>query len=122
MQQVQQSMTEYLVCEVDEVYDKLEDRRKKAAEAKLGECKVKQHDVRCHEESSDTGTEEVNSEAEVAKDNYQVKEDTSNYRTEEKIIWRGNEKRNPDAAVMAAGRDNIFSINLLNVASLHCNH
>ena len=59
-------MTEYLVCEVAEVYDKLEDRRKKAAEAKLGEFKVKQHDMRCHEESSDTGTEEMNSEAEVA--------------------------------------------------------
>ena len=41
-------------------------------------------------ESSDTETEEVNSEAEVAKDNHKVMEDPSS--TEEKTIWRRNEK------------------------------
>ena len=30
----------------------------------------------CHEENGDTGTEEVNSDAEVARDDHQVIEDT----------------------------------------------
>ena len=40
----------------------------------------------CHEESGATGTEEVSSEAEVAKDNHKIMEDTSII--EEKTIWR----------------------------------
>ena len=40
MQQVQQSMTESPVYEVDEVYDKIEDRSKKAVAANLGADKV----------------------------------------------------------------------------------
>ena len=35
--------------EVDEVYDKIEDRRKKAVAANLGADKAKQHDVGYHE-------------------------------------------------------------------------
>ena len=78
MQQVQQSMTECPVYAVDEVYDKIEDRRKKAVAANLGADKIKQHDVGCHDESSDTGSEEVNSESEVAKDSHKVMEDARN--------------------------------------------
>ena len=51
---------------------------------------VKQCDVGCHEESSNTWTEEVISKAEAAKDNHKVMEDPSS--TEEKTIWRRNEK------------------------------
>ena len=110
MQQAQQSLTEGPVCEVDEVYDKLEDRRKKAVAAKLGLNKVEQHDVGCHEESSDTGTEGVNSEAEVAKDNHQIMMDTRREdHLEKECEW------SPDVAVMAAGND-IFTTTLLNVA------
>ena len=62
--------------EVDEVYDKIEDRRKKAVAANLGADKFEQPDVGYHEESSDTGSEEVNSESEVAKDSHKVMENT----------------------------------------------
>ena len=55
--------------------------------------------MECHKESS---TKEVNSETEVAKDNHKVMEDTSS--TEEKTIWRRNEKGNSDVTVMAARR------------------
>ena len=65
IQQVQQSMTEGPVYEVDKVYDKIEDRRKKAVAANLGVDKVKQHDMGCHDKSSDTGSEEVKGESEV---------------------------------------------------------
>ena len=41
MQQVKQSITEGLVYEFDEFYDKIEDRRKKAVAAKLGTVKVR---------------------------------------------------------------------------------
>ena len=88
--------------EVDKVYDKIEDRRKKAVAANLGADKVKQCDVGCHEESSDTGSEEVNSEPEVAKDSHQLMEDTRS--TDEKSIRRRKEKGNPDVTVMTAGR------------------
>ena len=40
--------------EGDKVYDKIEDRRKKVVAANLGADKVKQHDVGCHDESSDS--------------------------------------------------------------------
>ena len=69
-------MTEGPVYEVDKVYDKIKDRRKKAVAANLVADKVKQHDVGCHEESSGTESEEVNSESEVAKDNPKVMENT----------------------------------------------
>ena len=55
-------MMEGPVYEVDKVYDTIQDRRKKAVAANLGSDKVKQHDVGCHEVSSDTGSEEVNGE------------------------------------------------------------
>ena len=102
LQQVQQLMTEGPVYEVDEVYDKIEDRRKKAVAANLGADKVKQHDVGCHEESSDTGSEEVNSESDVAKDSHNVMKDTKS--TDEKSIRRRNERGNSDVTVMTAGR------------------
>ena len=70
-------MTEGPVYEVDEVYDKIEDRRKKTVAAKLGADKVKQCDVGCHKGSSDTGTKEMNSKTEVAKDNHKFMEDPS---------------------------------------------
>ena len=46
-----------------------------------------------HEERSDKGTEEVNSETEWIKDNHKIMEDTIS--KEEKTIRRKNEKRNP---------------------------
>ena len=64
IQQVQQSMMESPVYAVDEVYDKIEARREKSVAANLGTDKVKQHDVGCHDESSDAGSEEVNNESE----------------------------------------------------------
>ena len=100
-QRVQQSMTEGPMYEFNEVYDE-QWTEEKAVTAKLGADKVKQCDVGCHEESSDTGTEEVNSEVEVAKDNHKVMEDSSG--TEEKTIRRRNEKRNSDVLTVMAAR------------------
>ena len=88
--------------EVDKVYDKIEDRRKKAVAVNLGADKVKQYDVGYHEESSNTESEEVNSEYEVAKDSHKVMEHTRS--TDEKSIGRRNEKGNPDVTAMKAGR------------------
>ena len=53
----------------------------------------------CHEEA---GSEEVNSESEVAKGSHKVMEDTRS--TDEKFIRKRNEKGNPNVTVMTAGR------------------
>ena len=51
-QQVQQLMTEGPLYEFDEVYDKIEDRRKQAIAAKLGADKVKPKYLYHHAEES----------------------------------------------------------------------
>ena len=58
MQQVQQSMMEGPVYEVDKTKQRTGGRIKAVA-ANLGVDEVKQHDVGCHEESSGTGTQGV---------------------------------------------------------------